>query len=133
MSEIDLNPDVPHTPERTAEAGEWFDACSRFLTYASMPGKGGLVFPAGAYRLLGELYSATSRLPQMCDQLVAFLRAQEATGRLYEARGRDISEQARKAEGHLGSAADFARGLTRALQAVQADIAGLGVKEDPDE
>jgi hypothetical protein len=129
----DLNPDGPHSPERTREVANLFDAASRFLTYASMPGKGsGLEYPADAYLLVGELYSATHRFPQMCDQLEHFLEAQEATGRLYEAQGRDIDVQVSRAARHLGNARDAARALTRALQAVQADIAGLGVKEDDD-
>ena len=127
----DLNSDGPHSPERTAEAGQLFDDASRFLTYATMGGKGGLEYPAEVYRLVADLYAATGRLPQMCSQLEDFLRDQEATGRLYEAQGRDIAAQLTRAAMHLGHAADAARALTRALQSVQADIAGLGVKDGP--
>jgi hypothetical protein len=133
MSEpIDLNPDGPHSPERTAEAGQLFDGCSRYLTYATMAGKGGVGYPADAYRLLGDLYAATGRLPQVCDQLVHFLRAQEATGHLYEARGLEVADQLALAEIHAEQAVRAARNLTTALQAVQADIAGLGVREGTD-
>jgi hypothetical protein len=128
----DLNPDGPHNPEHTREVANLFDACSKFLTYASMPGRRGLEYPADVYSLVADLYSATSRFPQVCDQLERFLEAQVATGRLYEAQGRVVPVQAGKAIRHLGQAGDAARALTRALQAVQADIAGLGVKEDGD-
>lgn len=132
MSEIDLNPDRPHSPERTAEAGTFFDALSRLITYATMPGRGGIEFPADVYVLVAELYSATGRLPQICEQMDTFLRQQEATGRLYEARSLDVAGQVSKASAHLAQAAGAAEALTRALQAVQADIAGLGVTKDPD-
>ena len=132
MAEIDLNPDGPHSPERTAEAGQLLDAISRLITYATRPGAGGLVFPADAYTLLAEIYAATGRLPQVCDQLGEFLADQRATGRLYEAQGREVAAQVSAARIHLTDAASAARALTRALQAVQADIAGLGVRDDPD-
>lgn len=132
MTEFDLNPDGPHSPERTAEAGQLFDDVSRFLTYATMERRSGLAYPADAYRLLGDLYAATGRLPQVCDQLRQFLTAQEATERLYEARGRDVFEQVCEARMDLAAAAEAARKLTAALQATQADIAGLGVKEATD-
>jgi hypothetical protein len=126
----DLNPDGPHSPDRTREAGDLFDACSKFLTYATMGRAPGLEYPADTYALAADLYSATGRFPQMCEQLGQFILAQAATGRLYEAQGRDITAQAGRALAHLGQAADAARALTRALQSFQADIAGLGVKGD---
>ena len=74
-----------------SETGALFDACSKFIVYALMGRAPGLESPADAYSLLGDLYSATGRFPQMCDQLEDFIRAQAATGRLYEAQGRDIA------------------------------------------
>jgi hypothetical protein len=132
VSDFDLNPDRPHSPERTAELGDLFDQCSRAITYATMARNGGLDYPADAYRLLAELYSATGRFPQICEQLGQFLAAQQATGRLYEARGRDIADQVGAARADLDEATAAAQRLTRALRAVQADIAGLGVREDPE-
>jgi hypothetical protein len=129
MTDFDLNPDGPHSPERTAGAGQLFDDCSRFLTYATIKGNGGLDYPADAYRLVADLYAATGRFPQVCGQLEDFLRAQEATGKLYEARGRDTMAQVDRAAVHLSQARAAAANLTKALQAVQADIAGLGVRE----
>ena len=129
----DLNPDSPHSSERTAELGDLFDQCSRAITYATMAGKGGLEYPADAYRLAADLYSATGRLRQICEQLEQFIRAQAATGRLYEARGRDVEIQRDTAAIHLDQAAMHAHSLTLALQAFQADISGLGVKEGSDD
>lgn len=126
---VALCPDGPHSPEVTAKAGDLFDRCSRFLVYATMSEKAGLHFPADAYRLVADLYAATGRMPQICGQLEQFLRAQEAEERLYEARGEPVPATIERAAGHLRQAADAARTLTRLLQAVQADIAGLGVEE----
>jgi hypothetical protein len=131
MTGVDLNPDGPHSPERTAEVAAVFDACSRFLVYATMADKHGLQYPSDAYRLVAEIYSATGRLPQLCAQLTAFLAAQKDSGTLYEARGADVSEQVAKAAYHLGLAHGAARDLTRALQDAQSAMSGLGVKENP--
>lgn len=129
MTDIDLNPDGPHSPEHTREVGQMFDDCSRLLTYASMGGKGGLKYPADAYALAADLYSATGRFRQICEQLEQFIRAQADSGCLYEARGRDVEVQRDTAAIHLDQAAGHAHALTMALQAFQADISGLGVRE----
>lgn len=124
--DIDLNPDGPHSPDRTAEVAALFDACSRFLVYATMR-NAGLQYPADVYRLLGEMYSATSRIPQMCGQITAFLSAQKDSGTLYEASGAEVSERVATAAYHLGLAHGAAEDLTRALRDVQNAINGLGV------
>lgn len=133
---IDLNPDGPHSPEHTAEVGQIFDDASRFLTYATMERRGGLDYPADVYALVADLYSATGRFPQMCAQLEAFLRAQEAAGRLYEARHRDapgaVTAAVEAAADHLSQAEGAARTLTLLLRQVQSDISGLGVDETRD-
>jgi hypothetical protein len=129
----DLNVDRPHSPERTAEAGQLFDDCSRLLVYATMSGKGGLEYPGDAYRLIADIYSATGRLPQACEQVGQFLEAQAAREAAYEARGRDPVEQAAQAAAHLAKAAVAAHALTTALQAAQTAIAGLGIREGNDD
>lgn len=132
MDVTDLNPDGPHNSERTAEAGQLFDDCSRFLCYATMPEKGGLEYPGDAYRLIADLYAATGRLPQACEQIGEFLMAQGRRVDAYEARGRNPSEQSAIGAARLADAATAAHNLTRALQAAQTAIAGLGIREDED-
>lgn len=127
---IDLNVDGPHSPGRTAEAGQLFDDCSRLLVYATMSDKGGLDYPGDAYRLIADVYSATGRLPQACEQIGRFLEAQAARDGAYEARGRNPASAARLAAAHLAGAANAARTLTDALRAAQTAIAGLGIRED---
>jgi hypothetical protein len=126
----DLNVDGPHSPERTAEVGQLFDDCSRFLVYATMREKGGLEYPGDAYRLIADIYSATGRLPQACEQIGQFLMAQGRRADAYEARGRNPAEQAAIGAARLAEAATAAHNLTRALQAAQTAIAGLGIRED---
>jgi hypothetical protein len=128
----DLNPDGPHSPERTAEVAALFDACSRYLTYATMSSKHGLESPSEAYRLLGELYSATGRLPQLCGQLTGFLAAQGESGTLADDHGLDVATQIAEASYHLGGAHGAAEQLTKALQRAQQSISGLYVKETPE-
>lgn len=134
--DVDLNPDGPHSPERTAQVGQMFDDCSRYLCYATMAEKHGLDYPADVYTLVADLYSATGRFPQMCAQLEAFMRAQEAAGRLYEARHRDapgaVTAAVEAAADHLSQAEDAAHRLTLLLRQVQSDISGLGVNETRD-
>jgi hypothetical protein len=132
VTDFDLNPDGPHSPEKTAEIGDLFDQCSRLIVYATMADKHGLKCPADAYRLVADLYAATGRFPQMCSQLEDFLRLQASGGRLYEARGRSVTAQVDQAAVHLSQARAAAQNLTRALQAVQVDISGLGVKGSTD-
>ena len=127
--DLELNPDGPHSPDRTREVGQIFDDASRFLCYATMERRGGLTYPADVYALVAELYAATGRFPQICEQLKAFLAAQRDAGSLYEARGEDVGERVAAAAYHLGLAHGAASNLTKMFQAVQADIAGLGPKE----
>ena len=128
----DLNVDGPHSPERTAEAGQLFDDCSRLLVYATMSDKGGLEYPGDAYRLIADIYSAVGRLPQACMQIGQFLHAQAAREGAYEAQGRDPAKCAALAAAHLSGAASAADTLTAALQAAQTAIAGLGIRENED-
>ena len=127
---MDLNPDGPHSPERTADAGQLLDDCSRYLCYATMSETRGLEYPGDAYRLIADVYAATGRLPQACEQIGRFLEAQAARRAAYEARGRDPGEQAALAAACLAEAAAAAHALTTALQAAQTAIAGLGIRED---
>ena len=122
---IDLNPDGPHSPERTAEVAAIFDACSRFLVYATLGGAPGLDYPAEMYSLLGELYSATGRMQQLFGQLRLFLRKQANDGKLGDRSGRDIQISVSEACGALVEAGHQSAALTSLLQEAQKEIAGL--------
>ncbi len=131
MTCVDLNPDGPHSPDHTAELGNLFDDCSRAIVYATMQDKHGLEYPSEIYRLLGDLYTALSRFPQMCQQLATALHEQAATHTLYDARkGLDPAVQVDMARLDLDVASGAAGVLTDALRQVQADISGVGVVEN---
>lgn len=63
-----------------ALAGDAAEAV-RTLNHATLPGSGGLVFPADAYDVTGALSLLASRLPQALAQLLAFLQAEVKAGR----------------------------------------------------
>lgn len=126
MSGQSWNPDGPHSPRRTAQAGDLLDRLSRFLVYATMS-RNGVRTPGDAYVLVADLYLAAGRLPQLCGQLTEFLSGQAAAGRLRDDRGRDPAVQCALAAGSLQQAARHAAGLDKALQDAQAHIAGLAV------
>lgn len=132
MSRYDLRTDGPHSPEYTLQLGEALAEAVRCLNYASRDGAPGLEYPGDAYSLLGWLYTATERLPQLLDQLAYFLHEQYATGRVADDRGRNASTLTAIAGGALITGTSHARSLTGNLRKAQEQIAGLYVKEDHD-
>lgn len=62
-------------------AGEAAEAV-RGLNHATLPGSGGLVFPADAYDVTGQLALLASRLPQALAQILTFLHAEVQAGRV---------------------------------------------------
>jgi hypothetical protein len=127
----DLNPDGPHSPERTAEVANLIAEGIRFLNYATRGVAPGLGDPSDAYTLLSALYTATQRMPQLVTQLTGFLAAQGASGTLADDHGLGVATQIAEASYHLGGAHGAAGQLTAALQRAQRSIAGLYVKETP--
>ena len=124
--------DGPHSPELTAAAAARVAELVRFLVYASTPSSGGLADPGDACDLLGELHTATQRLPQLLGQLQAFLDAQLASGRIGDDRGRDPVPLAWNAAAHLAGAQARAAEVTAELRAARNAIASLYVKGGTD-
>ena len=127
MPEIDLNPDGPHSPERTKEVADLLAEGVRFLNYSTNGGPG-LEYPGDVYSLLGALYTGTERLPQLLMQLTSFLAAQAASGTLADDHGRDVATLTAEASYNLGTAHQLAADLTKALQNAQQAITGLYVR-----
>lgn len=126
---IDLRTGGPHSPAYTKKVGDALAECVRVLNYASSGNAGGLEYPGDAYTLLGALYTATERMPQLLGQLSAFLEAQAATGRLEDDHGRDVAAQAMLACSFLSEASARCGGVDRMLRDAQNAIAGLYVAE----
>ena len=130
--DISLNTDGPHGPDYTRDLGNALAETVRCLNYATLGDAPGLEDPADAYSLLGALYTATERLPQLVTQLVAFLAQQGGTGSVADDHGRDAETQVAEASYHLGHAHGASTALTKALQQAQQSISGLYVREGDD-
>lgn len=128
---IDLNTDGPHSPDYTREVGNALAEAVRVLNYATRGEADGLEYPGDVYTLLGALYTATGRMPQLLTQLVEFLAAQGGSGTLADDHGRNVPSQIAEASYHLGHAHGAATALTKALQQAQQSISGLYVKDTP--
>ena len=125
----DLNPDGPHSPERTAEVADLVAEGIRYLNYATLGDAPGLGYPADAYSLLGHLYTATERMPQLFDQMAAFLSNWQASGQLADANGADPNQRTAMAMARLADATVRVQQADRALRDAQNAIAGLYVAE----
>jgi len=139
MTEITLRTDPPYSPEYTREVGRALAEAVRVLNHATHPANvGGLGRPSDTYNLLGSLYTATQRLPQLFEQIAEYLRLQTESGRIGDTMGRDPVNQALITGLHLTDAASSAQALTERLQAAQHAMAGLfsewegGDDPDPD-
>jgi hypothetical protein len=94
----------------------------RVLNHATMPGSGGLVFPADAYDVTGQLSLLASRLPQALAQLLAFLQSEVQAGRVVIVAGDHAGDPAAVLAAvttSLDAAVASARRLHQALDAAQ--------------
>ncbi len=94
----------------------------RVLNHATLPGSGGLVFPADAYDVTGQLALLASRLPQALAQLLAFLQAEVAAGRVVIVGGEHAGDPAAvlaAVTANMDAAVASARRLHQALDAAQ--------------
>jgi len=126
---VELRTDGPHSAEYTMQVAYALAEAARVLNYATMPGASGLDYPGDAYSLLGALYTAAERLPQLFAQLTAFLESQRDAGNLADDQGRDVIAQLALAAFRLAKAHQAAATLTDELRAAQNAISGLYVKE----
>jgi hypothetical protein len=94
----------------------------RALNHATLPGSGGLAFPADAYDVTGQLALLASRLPQALAQLLAFLDAEVRAGRVAVVAGEhngDPAAMLTAVTACLDTAAGAARRLHQALDSAQ--------------
>jgi hypothetical protein len=94
----------------------------RVLNHVTMPGSGGLAFPADAYDVTGQLSLLASRLPQALAQLLAFLQSEVKAGRVVIVAGDHAGDPAAVLAaviGSLDSAVASARRLHQALDTAQ--------------
>jgi hypothetical protein len=134
----DLNPDGPHSPERTQEIANLVAEGTRFLNYATLSEAPGLVAPCDAYELIGSVKIACERLPQLLSQTGAWLGDQDRRRPLgdsyahIEGHPQDVHEAVGQATGHLSAAVGLAMQLADHLREAHNLTGGLYVKEEPD-
>src|SRR3974377_801000 len=119
MSEtITLSTLGPHSPEYTREVAWAMAECVRVLNYAASSGaETAIVYPATVYEVLGALYTATARMPQLLTQLNAWLERAAEAGDLAAAGG-ESREAGSRAKVALSS-------VITALETAQQEIAYL--------
>jgi hypothetical protein len=105
----------------------------RALNHATLPGSGGLAFPADAYDVTGALAVLASRLPQALAQLQAFLHAEVSAGRVAIVAGEHGGDPAAvlaAVTGSLEEAAASARRLHQALDAAQNQLTWAAARQE---
>jgi hypothetical protein len=109
----------PATPAELA--GQAAEAV-RALNHATLPGTGGLEYPADAYEITGQLAVLAARLPQALAQLLAFLAEQANAGQITVVAGQhqeDPAAMLAAVTADLDAAAASARRLHQALDNAQ--------------
>ena len=104
----------------------------RALNHATLPGSGGLMFPADAYDVAGQLALLASRLPQALAQLLAFLRGEVEAGRVAVVAGEhngDPAAMLAAVTASLDAAVVSARRLHDALDAAQNQLTWAAARE----
>lgn len=135
-TDFDLNPDGPHSPERTRELGNLLAEVVRTCNYATLAEAPGLAAPCDAYELIGSLKVAFERLPQLLAQTGAWLGDQERRRPLgdsyahIDGHPQDVREAVEQATGHLGAAAGLVMQVTGHLREAHNLTGGLYVKEN---
>jgi len=79
--DIDLSTAAPPSPGRTLKLAEAFAEIVRVLNHATMHHEA-LQYPSEADRLIREISSAASRLPQLLGQVGAWLEREDAAERI---------------------------------------------------
>ena len=125
-AEITRGLDGPHADEHTVGAAYLAAEAVRFLNYATgYHAAEGLRYPATVYEVAGHLSAAAHRMPQLCDQLTRWLRAEDAAGRLGNDDGTPPGVTVALAAARLRDAALLAGKLGDDLAALQSVISGL--------
>jgi hypothetical protein len=134
--DIDLSTDTAPSPERTIQLAETIAESVRVLNHQTRHHEA-LRYPPEADRLIRELSSAASRLPQLLEQIAGWLEAEQAAGRIEIADGSSYTTPALAADVarlQLEQAQAQARMLQHALDAAAAVTCDMsGVEDGSDE
>lgn len=135
MGMPNLNPDGPHDPENTEAVAALIREATRFLNYATMPGRArrGIGYPVTAYGVLGSLAAAMTLMDQFTRQLAEFLTDEAQAGRVIVQGGShdDRPDQAvAAANAALRRARRAAAEFGKALSDAQSAITWASAPED---
>lgn len=127
--------DGPHDDEMVASAAAALPRLVRYLNNATGPGhrKASLTYAATAYRIVNELGAAIDLLPQVLEQVMAFLQEQADDPTLYDDRyDRPAADTAIEAALWMDTALVHSRMLASALAAVARRAGHLGNNDPKD-
>jgi hypothetical protein len=136
---IDLSTGTPPTPERTRQLAETLAEVVRVMNHATMHHEA-LGTPADADRVIREIASAASRLPQLLGQIGAWLAAEQAAGRIEVAGSGEYAGRAEVAVLAANIRLDAARAVAAELQegldsaaSVTSDLASAAQEDGDDD
>jgi hypothetical protein len=120
-----LRPDGPHSDDYTAALARGFAETVRVLNHATRPVAAGVTYPQTTYDVLGGLVAGVWGLPQLFDQMAAYLDSAAAHGRLAHDTGADPDQCAAEASRLLQVAVRHAAALGTALASAHGITAHL--------
>jgi hypothetical protein len=118
-----LNIDAPRSPDYLLEVAEAFAEAPRVMNHQTRHHEA-LEYPSEADRLVRELSSAAGRLPQLLDQVAAWLEQEAAAGRIEVPSG-EWAGVPGVAVVAVRLRADYARGLAEGLQEALDSLASV--------
>lgn len=124
----ELRTDGPHSPDYTRQVAGQLSECVRVLNHATRGD--GLVNPADAYELLGQLKETAGGLPQLLGQIDEFLERSMMAGNLTTSSGSDVTPASAvaRADSGLSAAQANANELYRSCDRAQQAITWLAAR-----
>jgi hypothetical protein len=121
----------PSSPERAVAMADAFAETVRALNHGTQSSFA-LVYPSHVYSVLGNLYTGTAGLPQLFQQLAAFIAGLDPQ-RMRDARAvADVPDALVGVAAALADAGGAAALLTKHLQRAQSAISGLSYEGGSD-
>jgi hypothetical protein len=125
MTSVELRTDGPHSPEYTRELGDGLAEIVRCLNYATRDVAPGLRYPRDADRLLRDITVALDRVPQLLEQIRAWLRSRSHAGRIGHDQGDDAVEAVTAADAYLLDVIPYLEDVTDRLREAAAQTSHL--------
>lgn len=130
--ELDLSTGAPPSPERTIHLAETAAEIFRVMNHATMHHEA-LRYPSDADRLIREIATAASRLPQLLSQAGTWLAREDEAERIEIPSGENAGNPLLAtvtAREHLETAGAIAVALQRALESAASATSAMAARED---